>query len=74
MLYLKDIIGPEILKTMTSLFNHTKEEFEKHREIWKSEWYDHWRLLDIDFECYMLMRGLTKEEFKKLNSEIWQNT
>ena len=68
------MIGQETLKTMTSLFNHTKEEFEKHHEIWKSEWYDHWRLLDIDFECYMLMRGLTKEEFKKLNSEIWQNT
>lgn len=47
----------------------TKEEFEKYREIWKSEWYDHWRLLDIDFECYMLMRGLTKEQFKKLNNE-----
>ena len=65
------MIGQEILKTMNSL---SKQEFEKYREIWVSEWYDHWRLLDIDFECYMLMRGLTKEEFKKLNSEIWQNT
>jgi lysyl-tRNA synthetase class I len=52
----------------------TKQEFEKFRETWKEEWYAHWRLLDIDFEMYMLMRGLTKEEFKKLNSEIWQNT
>jgi 7-cyano-7-deazaguanine synthase len=47
----------------------TKEEFEKFRETWKEEWYDHWRLLDIDFEMYMLMRGLTKEEYKKLNME-----
>ena len=62
------MIGPETLKTMTSL---SKQEFEKYREIWKSEWYDHWRLLDIDFEVYMLMKGLTKQEFKNLNSEIW---
>ena len=61
------MIGLEILKTMNSL---SKQEFEKYREIWKSEWYTHWRLLDIDFEAYMLMKGLTKEEFKKLNSEI----
>jgi hypothetical protein len=65
------MIGPEILKTMNSL---SKEEFEKYRETWKSEWYDHWRLLDIDFEAYMLMKGLTKQEFKNLNSELWQNT
>ena len=71
MLYLKDMIGQEILKTMTSL---SKQEFEKFRETWKEEWYDHWRLLDIDFEAYMLMKGLTKQEYKNLNSEIWQNT
>lgn len=65
------MIGKETLKTMTSL---SKQEFEKYREIWKSEWYDHWRLLDIDFEVYMLMKGLTKQEYKNLNSEIWQNT
>lgn len=47
----------------------TKKEFEKYREIWKAEWYNHWRLLDIDFEVYMLMGGLTKEEFDKLNKE-----
>jgi len=56
----------------TYLFNMdklTKEEFEKFREVWKSEWYDHWRLLDIDFKVYMLMRGLTEEQFKKLNND-----
>ena len=60
------MIGLETLKTMTSL---SKQEFEKYREIWKSEWYDHWRLLDIDFEAYMLMKGLTKEQYNKLNKE-----
>ena len=63
--------------TTTYLFNMdklTKEEFEKFREVWKSEWYDHWRLLDIDFKVYMLMRGLTEKQFKKLNNdELWKN-
>ena len=63
--------------TTTYLFNMdklTKQEFEKFREVWKSEWYDHWRLLDIDFKVYMLMRGLTEKQFKKLNNdELWKN-
>ena len=50
----------------------SKKEFEKYRKTWMSEWYDHWRLLDIDFEAYMLMKGLTKQEFKNLNNELWQ--
>ena len=48
----------------------TKQEFEKFRELWKEEWYAHWRLLDIDFECYMLMKGLTKQEYKNLNKNM----
>jgi hypothetical protein len=52
----------------------TKQEFEKFREMWKSEWYEHWRLLDNDFEMYMLMKGLTKQEYKNLNNdELWKN-
>ena len=47
----------------------TKQEFEKFRETWKEEWYDHWRLLDIDFEAYMLMGKMNKEEYDKLNKE-----
>jgi hypothetical protein len=46
-----------------------KQTFEEYREIWKAEWYNHWRLLDIDFETYMLMGGMTKEEYDKLNNE-----
>jgi len=52
----------------------TKQEFEKFRETWKEEWYEHWRLLDIDFETYMLMKGLTQEQFKTLNNDqLWEN-
>jgi hypothetical protein len=47
----------------------TKQEFEYQRSLWKYEWYNRWRLLDIDFEAYMLMKGITKEEFNKLNKE-----
>ena len=54
-------------------FNMTKLEFEHHRSVWKYEWYNRWRLLDIDFEMYMLMKGLSKEEYDKLNSELCQN-
>ena len=46
-----------------------KETFEQYRKLWKLEWYNHWRLLDIDFEAYMLMRGLPKEEYDRLNNE-----
>jgi lysyl-tRNA synthetase class I len=47
----------------------SKETFEGYRKLWKLEWYNHWRLLDIDFEAYMLMRGLPKGEFDRLNKE-----
>ena len=46
-----------------------KEKFEKYRKLWKLEWYNHWRLLDVDFKAYMLMNGLSKKEFNKLNNE-----
>ena len=49
--------------------NLTKEEFEEYHEIYVKEFYDHWRLLDIDFETYMIMRGLSKQEYNKLNNE-----
>jgi len=51
-----------------------KVEFEKFREEWKEKWYGYYRLLDIDFECFMLMKGLTIKEFKHLNNEeLWKN-
>jgi len=51
----------------------SKIEFEKYRELWKLEWYNYWRLLDIDFKTYMMMRGLTEQEYKILNNdELWK--
>ena len=50
-----------------------KIEFEKFREVWKENWYDYYRLLDIDFEAFMLMKGLTIKEYKQLNNEeLWK--
>ena len=45
----------------------THEEFEQHRLEWLREWNDKWRHLDIDFESYMLMKGITGDEYKRLN-------
>lgn len=51
-----------------------KIEFEKFREEWTEKWYDYYRLLDIDFEAFMRMKGLTIEEYKHLNNEeLWKN-
>ena len=45
----------------------TLEEFHKHQATWLKEWNSKYRLLDIDFETYMLMNtSITKEEFKIL--------
>ena len=51
----------------TNILEMTKEEFEQHRQTWAKEWFDNWRLLDIDFEMYMLMKGVTPDEYKRLN-------
>jgi len=61
------------MKMMNYLSNMTKQEFEHQRSVWKYEWYNHWRLLDIDFEAYMLMKGLSKEEYNRLNNESTTN-
>lgn len=50
-----------------------KKTFEECRETWKAEWFDQWRILDVDFEIYMLMNGLTQEEFDKLNIQEYNN-
>ena len=45
----------------------TIEEFHQHQATWLKEWNSKHRLLDIDFETYILMNtSLTKEEFKIL--------
>jgi hypothetical protein len=50
----------------------TQQEFEQHRQTWIKEWNDKWRLLDIDFETYMLMKGMSPDEYKKMNEESWK--
>jgi len=49
----------------------TKEEFEQHRQTWLKEWNDQWRLLDIDFETYMIMKGMSPDEYKAINEANW---
>jgi hypothetical protein len=50
----------------------TQQEFNQHRQTWLREWSDKWRLLDIDFEMYMLMKGMASEEYKTMNEESWK--
>jgi hypothetical protein len=50
----------------------TQQEFEQHRQTWIKEWNDKWRLLDIDFEVYMLMKGMAPEEYRTMNEESWK--
>jgi len=50
----------------------TQQEFNQHRQTWIKEWTDKWRLLDIDFEAYMLMKGMAPEEYKAMNEASWK--
>ena len=49
-----------------------KLEFEKNRQVWIKEWADKWRFLDIDFETYMVMKGMTPQEYKTMNEASWK--
>lgn len=49
----------------------TQQEFEQHRQTWIKEWSDKWRLLDIDFETYMVMKGMAPDEYKSMNEASW---
>ena len=49
----------------------TQQEFEQHRQTWIKEWTDKWRLLDIDFEMYMMMKGMAPDEYKAINEAGW---
>jgi hypothetical protein len=52
----------------------TQHEFTEHRNTWLKEWADKWRLLDIDFETYMMMKGMTSEEYKAMNEDSWKTS
>ena len=47
-----------------------KSKFEEHRLEWLKEWHSTYRLLDIDFETYMVMQGVSPDEYKRLNEMI----
>ena len=47
-----------------------KNDFENHRLEWLKDWHSTYRLLDIDFESYMLMKGVTSDEYKRLNEML----
>jgi hypothetical protein len=52
----------------------TQQEFEQHRQTWIKEWTDKWRLLDIDFEAYMLMKGMSPDEYRSMNEASWKTS
>jgi hypothetical protein len=52
----------------------TQQEFEQHRQTWIKEWNDKWRLLDIDFEVYMLMKGMAPDEYRSMNEASWKTS
>ena len=43
------------------------QQFIKHHDKWKKDFYSKYRLLDVDFECYILMNtSLNKKGFREL--------
>ena len=52
----------------------TQQEFEQHRQTWLREWNDKWRLLDIDFETYMIMKGMAPDEYRNMNEANWNKS
>jgi hypothetical protein len=47
----------------------TLEEFKNKRQEWIKDWFNNYKLLDIDFEAFMLMQGVSPDLYKKLNEE-----
>lgn len=50
----------------------TLKEFKENREEWIKEWFNNYRLLDIDFETFMIMKGMHPDIYYKLNEELQQ--
>ena len=56
-------------KNRISLKGMTLEEFITHKTSWANGFSEHMKLSNIDFETYMRMNGLGKEEFAILNNK-----
>lgn len=45
------------------------KEFIIHKTRWLNGWSEHMKLGNIDFKTYMLMKGITEEEFDMLDAK-----
>jgi hypothetical protein len=66
---MKQLVMRMMMIMMRMKSKMTIEEFLECKTHWLKEWQDKYRLLDIDFEMYMIMNGLSREEFDKLIKE-----
>ena len=49
----------------------TLQQFIRHQNEWKKDFYSKYRFLDIDFETYILMNtGITKKQFRELMDKL----
>lgn len=50
----------------------TQEEFEQHKRDWAKEWLMMWKWQStvMDFEQYMLKKGIHPDEYKKMNESV----
>jgi len=48
----------------------TQEEFEQYKQQWAKEWLMKWKWQNVSFEQYMLNKGMTPDEYKKMNESI----
>jgi hypothetical protein len=47
----------------------TQEEFDEHKRAWAKEWLMVWKWQNtiMDFEQYMLKKGITPDKYKEIN-------
>ena len=49
----------------------TLQQFIRHQNEWKKDFYSKYRFLDVDFETYILMNtGITKKQFRELMDKL----
>ena len=49
----------------------TLQQFIRHQNEWKKDFYSKYRFLDVDFETYILMNtGITKKQFLELMDKL----
>ena len=49
----------------------TLQQFIRHQNEWKKDFYSKYRFLDVDFETYILMNtDITKKQFRELMDKL----